>query len=767
MAPSASQVSVGAAAAAALALAWHLVREQRTARHVERVLRFWFDGPLDQLYSDRWFVPPASAAQRSLDALVRTQFGALLEAAERGGLRSWRASPRGALALIVLLDQFSRHIHRGVRAAIERCDLAALEVCEELLARGWDAALSDAQLVFALMPLRHQPTPSRLELVLSHLSRRSGANDAAARLLERFQRHTHVRLLHLQGEGDPNDILEREDREAQLDQSGAPSEPIARSVEQFLAAHAPRVRLRDAAGQPASRRPRAGQRAARRDAKRRDGMALGAARPREHAAAAADADEGGAARSVMIVSLSGGVDSMVLTHLLLALRGEYDVAAVHIDYSNRPESAAEAEFLRGWCAARGVSLRVRVVTEVSRGVTARDEYEKESRRIRFEAYADAMAATGAQAVFFGHHIGDLQENVISNVMKGAQLLNIAGIAPASTVNGVMIWRPLLAHEKSEIYEYAHKYGVPYFKDSTPAWSTRGKLRNQLMPLLREVYGEGVFVHLSSLARESSQCRDLVQPHLLEPFWRAVRVSSIAVWVDLGPFAHMPAFFWREALRHVCEGMLGTGLIKERPIAVLMERVQRPEAKRRDGWIPLKADNRALVVGTTLVLFRKGAFPGEGRGAGWAGVPHAAEGLSLDGPSSNSPVQYRLGAWRVQLSCTSLTPTAAPASRPSADPHGACPELLWQLVTGQLSYVLPGSTKFLVGSTSEAQAPALRSFRGDCWKLLLQAIPQVVPGGLPTDGSVLIEYTYCDSHFERNSAMTSNSLTMADLPLNGG
>ena len=56
-------------------------------------------------------------------------------------------------------------------------------------------------------------------------------------------------------------------------------------------------------------------------------------------------------------------------------------------------------------------------------------------------------------------------------MKGAQLLNVAGIAPASEVNGVMIWRPLMGHGKEEIYAYAHEYGVPYFKDTTPAWST--------------------------------------------------------------------------------------------------------------------------------------------------------------------------------------------------------------------------------------------------------------------------------------------------------
>ena len=51
-------------------------------------------------------------------------------------------------------------------------------------------------------------------------------------------------------------------------------------------------------------------------------------------------------------------------------------------------------------------------------------------------------------------------------------------------NGVDIWRPLLGMDKKDILDFAHKFGVPYFKDSTPSWSCRGKLRSSLIPLLQ-------------------------------------------------------------------------------------------------------------------------------------------------------------------------------------------------------------------------------------------------------------------------------------------
>ena len=61
--------------------------------------------------------------------------------------------------------------------------------------------------------------------------------------------------------------------------------------------------------------------------------------------------------------------------------------------------------------------------------------------------------------------------------------------------------------------------MPYFKDSTPSWSTRGKLRTQLVPLLLDMYGAGCLQNLAQLAGESDATRALVQDNLYGPFMR--------------------------------------------------------------------------------------------------------------------------------------------------------------------------------------------------------------------------------------------------------
>lgn len=112
------------------------------------------------------------------------------------------------------------------------------------------------------------------------------------------------------------------------------------------------------------------------------------------------------------------------------------------------------------------------------------------------------------------------------VDRGSSPLQLAGMAEVGLSDGVLVWRPLLAFPKSDIFTFAHKYGVPYFKDTTPSWSTRGKLRRQLLPLLEDMYGEGFTRNLSMLAAESDNYFQLVTTNIYDPFLRLATSESL-------------------------------------------------------------------------------------------------------------------------------------------------------------------------------------------------------------------------------------------------
>ena len=89
-----------------------------------------------------------------MDEAIRTRFGATLDAAARCELFSWRETPEGRLAEILVLDQFSRNVYRDTPRAFAQ-DPLALAMAQELVASGQDRSLPLVQRSFAYMPYMH------------------------------------------------------------------------------------------------------------------------------------------------------------------------------------------------------------------------------------------------------------------------------------------------------------------------------------------------------------------------------------------------------------------------------------------------------------------------------------------------------------------------------------------------------------------------------------------------------------------------------------
>ncbi len=117
----------------------------------EDVLTFWFGAPGTPMQAQfgLWFKKDAEQDQR-----MRVRFEATLQRAARGELDAWSATPRGRLALVLLLDQLSRNLYRDTPAAFSQ-DVQARQLCEEGITLGHDVALSPIEAAFLYMPLEH------------------------------------------------------------------------------------------------------------------------------------------------------------------------------------------------------------------------------------------------------------------------------------------------------------------------------------------------------------------------------------------------------------------------------------------------------------------------------------------------------------------------------------------------------------------------------------------------------------------------------------
>jgi uncharacterized protein (DUF924 family) len=94
------------------------------------------------------------ARQAATDAELATRFGAAAQAAAAGEYASWASSPRRSLALVLLLDQLPRNLHRGTATAFAQ-DRAALELVVAGMHSGADAALEPIERMFYYLPLQH------------------------------------------------------------------------------------------------------------------------------------------------------------------------------------------------------------------------------------------------------------------------------------------------------------------------------------------------------------------------------------------------------------------------------------------------------------------------------------------------------------------------------------------------------------------------------------------------------------------------------------
>jgi len=117
----------------------------RTTATPDEVLQFWF---VDLTAADWWRKDP------DLDRRIAGRFGPTLAAAARCELFGWRATARGRLAEVIVLDQFSRNVHRGTGASFAN-DALALALAQEGVARGCDLELTAPQRAFLYLPYMH------------------------------------------------------------------------------------------------------------------------------------------------------------------------------------------------------------------------------------------------------------------------------------------------------------------------------------------------------------------------------------------------------------------------------------------------------------------------------------------------------------------------------------------------------------------------------------------------------------------------------------
>jgi tRNA(Ile)-lysidine synthase len=179
-----------------------------------------------------------------------------------------------------------------------------------------------------------------------------------------------------------------------------------------------------------------------------------------------------------LVAVSGGVDSMVLAHILKA-RG-FHTEWAHCNFGLRgQESDGDEAFVRAEAKKAGVKLHVKqVVIEGKSGI------QEKARKARYAWFRELLRTEQLDFIAVAHHEDDNVESFFLELIRGAGYRGLKGM----DVLKDNIFRPLLRADKSVILDYAREHDISWREDSTNASDdyTRNLIRNRILPLMREI-----------------------------------------------------------------------------------------------------------------------------------------------------------------------------------------------------------------------------------------------------------------------------------------
>ena len=202
------------------------------------------------------------------------------------------------------------------------------------------------------------------------------------------------------------------------------------------------------------------------------------------------------------IALSGGVDSIVLFHLLVTeYKDSYkELVVFHINHGLREESYEEAEFVEKFVKDFDVKF---YKEELNMSDLERDSHTSEemlARELRYQAFNKMAKLEGVTKLLTAHHKNDQVENILMRLLTGRSIDHSLAICEEIEMAGLTIYRPLLNSLKAELEEYAKEKNLHYYVDATNFDTdyTRNNIRHNIVPLLNDI-NSGSFDNLINFA----------------------------------------------------------------------------------------------------------------------------------------------------------------------------------------------------------------------------------------------------------------------------
>ncbi|MBR2704009.1 MAG: tRNA lysidine(34) synthetase TilS [Clostridia bacterium] len=207
----------------------------------------------------------------------------------------------------------------------------------------------------------------------------------------------------------------------------------------------------------------------------------------------------------IVVAVSGGPDSMALLNALINLKEKLNCELVvcHVNHMIRVVADSETEYVQAFCASKGIECFVKKVDVLSLANEQKIGTEEAGRNVRYEFFDEVFDKVNANKIVIAHNANDNAETVLMNVLRGAGISGLKGIEP---VRDNKFIRPLIEIERADIEKYCEDMKLdPKFDESNKDNTyTRNKIRNVLIPFLKDEFNPSIVEGLNRLSDLASQ-----------------------------------------------------------------------------------------------------------------------------------------------------------------------------------------------------------------------------------------------------------------------
>ncbi|MBI5894004.1 MAG: tRNA lysidine(34) synthetase TilS [Deltaproteobacteria bacterium] len=227
----------------------------------------------------------------------------------------------------------------------------------------------------------------------------------------------------------------------------------------------------------------------------------------------------------ILAAVSGGIDSVVLLHVLMKLQDKYnlDLSVIHLNHSMRgKESKRDFVFVKTLAKNMGLKFIGKTIDVPKMIKKEKGSKQDIARKVRYKFFEDAAKKYGADKIATAHTLDDNAETVLMRIIKGTSLKGLKGIP---FVRDKFI-RPLLEIERLDIEKYAKENSIKYIEDSSNKKTKyfRNKVRLKLLPIL-QTYNPNIKKELARLAMSVKRDEDYLEQEADKAYKKALLEAS--------------------------------------------------------------------------------------------------------------------------------------------------------------------------------------------------------------------------------------------------